>query len=300
MSMDIHQLRVFASVFRNRSFSRAAEELHLTQPTVSEHIMALEAELKCRLFDRLPRKIIPTKEAELLKDLAIEIIEKMEGIAHLLGQFNNKMSGHLVIGASNIPGTYILPGLTASFRKLYPSVLFEIPVSDSRGIINRIMQHELLIGIVGARLGSGLEYTSFMEDELVAVASRSFPVPATITIKDLIRFPMIMREEGSGTKKEFEKILDGKGVSADKLNIAAVFGSTDAVKQAVKEGMGITILSRRAVLDELDCKKLKELKIKDTRMKRDFFIVTHKKRTLPHLYKAFFEFLIEHQASFQD
>ena len=162
------------------------------------------------------------------------------------------------------------------------------------------MQHELLIGIVGARLGNELEYTSFMEDDLVAVASLSFPVPAAITIKDLIKFPMIMREEGSGTRKEFEKILDGKGVSADKLNIAAVFGSTDAVKQAVKEDMGITILSRRAVLDELDCKKLKELKIRDTRMKRHFFIVTHKKRTLPHLYKAFFEFLMEQEASFQN
>src|SRR5574340_735126 len=126
--MDIHHLKVFASVYKNRSFSIAAEELNLTQPTVSDHIRALEEELNCRLFDRLPRKIIPTREAAVLIVRAQEIIERFEGFNDVLAEFRKDLSGHLVVGASTIPGTYILPGLTASFRQKNPSVLFEIVV----------------------------------------------------------------------------------------------------------------------------------------------------------------------------
>ncbi|MCL5422563.1 MAG: selenium metabolism-associated LysR family transcriptional regulator [Nitrospirae bacterium] len=291
--MDVHQLKVFVAVFKNKSFSKASEELHLTQPTVSDHIRALEEELNCRLFDRLGRKIIPTKEAEMLSNRAIEIIEKLDSVKDFLGQFKKEVTGHLIIGASTIPGTYILPHITASFRKLHPSLLFEIQVSDSRGIIKRISEHELLIGIVGSKLGSSqVQYAPFMDDELIAISSPSIPKSNNVTIKELISLPMLVREEGSGTRREFEKILEASGISVDKLDIAGVFGSTDAIKQAVKEGMGVSILSRRAVLDELKCKILKEIRVRDVQMKRSFFIVTHRKRTLPHQYKVFLDYLI--------
>ncbi len=290
--MDIHHLRVFVSVFKNRSFSRAAEELHLTQPTISDHMMALETELKCRLFDRLARKIVPTKEAETLNNQAIEIIEKMDNITDLLYQFNKEMTGHIVIGASTIPGTYILPEIVASFLKNHPAVLFEIPVSDSRDIIRRIEQNDLLIGVVGAKIGSGqVQYVPLMDDDLIVIAAPSFMNTRGITVKDLISLPIVMREEGSGTRKEIEKILEGRGISTDMLKVSAILGSTDAVKQAVKKGMGISILSRRAVLDEVKCKILKEIEIKGLPMKRTFYIVTHRKRTLPHQYKMFLEYL---------
>lgn len=294
--MDIHHLRIFSRVFKNRSFSRASEELHLSQPTVSEHIRSLEDELRCKLFDRLGRRIIPTREAEALYNQSIEILEKVEGLPAVLGQSRQEMSGHLVIGASTIPGTYILPRIIASFRNEHPTVSFSIAISDSRGIIEKLTNHELLIGIVGAKLGNGhIHYASFLEDELIVIRSPSSKLAGTLSLKQLVELPMVMREEGSGTKKEFEKILERKGVGGDQIRVAAVLGSTDAVKQAVKEGIGVSIISRRAVLDELRCKILKEITIRDVEMKRHFFIVTHKKRTLPHAYQTFLNYLKSHE-----
>jgi DNA-binding transcriptional LysR family regulator len=292
--MDIHHLKVFASVYKHKSFSKAAEELNLTQPTVSDHIRSLEGELNCKLFDRLSRKILPTKEAGALIGRAQEIIDKTEGFKDILREFKKDLSGHLIIGASTIPGTYILPGLTASFRKKHPSVLFEIIVSDSREIINKVSEHEFLIGIAGAKLeAKQVHYEPFLDDELVAIASDSFEVKKGIGIKDLAGYPLVMRERGSGTRREFEKILEREGLDPHQLNIVGIFGSTDAIKQAVKEGMGISILSRRSVKGELKCGMLREVKIKDADMKRQFYIITHKKRTLPHLYKTFLDYLLD-------
>jgi DNA-binding transcriptional LysR family regulator len=291
--VDIHHLRVFASVFKHRSFSKASEELGLTQPTVSEHIKALEGELNCRLFDRLSRKIIPTKEAGVLIGRASEIIEKVEGIQGLLGEFRRELAGHLIIGASTIPATYILPGLTAAYGKKHPGVFFEVVVSDSRGIIDMVAGHDLLVGMVGARLSNGqVHYSPFLDDELIAIASPSFTRHGSFGLREIAALPMVMREQGSGTRREFEKILVREGIDPQQLGIVGLFGSTDAIKQAVKEGMGISIISRRAVRDELKCGMLREIRIKNADMKRQFFIVIHKKRTLPHLYKGFLEYLL--------
>ena len=291
--MDIHHLRVFALVFKHKSFSKAAEQLSLTQPTVSDHIKALEDELNCRLFDRLPRKVLPTKEAAVLIGQAQEIIERVEGFKDALGEFRKDLSGHLVIGASTIPGTYILPGLTASYRQKNASILFEVVVADSCAIIDKVAGDDLLIGIVGAQLESKqVVYKPFLNDELIAIASGSFDVKKNIGIREIAGLPIVIREQGSGTRREFEKIIEREGIDFQHLNVVGIFGSTDAVKQAVKEGMGISIISRRSVKDELKYGMLKEIRIKDADMKRQFYIITHRKRTLPHLYKVFLEYLL--------
>ncbi len=291
--MDIHQLKVFASVFKNKSFSRASEELHLTQPTISDHIRALEEDLDCRLFDRLGRTIVPTKEAEVLFSHAMEIIEKANIIKEAIGQTKKEIKGELIIGASTIPGTYLMPHIMAQFQKRYPAISFQILVSDSRDIVEKVSRHELLMGAVGAKTtNTQINYIPFMDDELIVVSSPSLIKKEDMTIRELIKFPIILREEGSGTRKETEKILESKGISFENIKIAGIFGSTDAVKQAVKAGLGVSILSRFSVTDELKHKILKEIKLIDLQMKRKFYIVTHKKRTLPQAYKMFLEHIM--------
>lgn len=291
--MDIHQLRVFASVFKNRSFSKASEELHLTQPTISNHIKALEEEFECRLFDRLGRTIIPTKEAEVLYGHTVEIIEKAEVIKEAIGQLKKDLTGKLIVGASTIPGVYLMPRFLTEFQRNYPSISFQILISDSKGIIESINRHELLLGVVGAKIGNDqINYTPFVEDELIVVSSPSLVDKSAMTLRDLIGLPMVLREEGSGTRREAERFLTGKGVSLDGIKIAGIFGSTDAVKQAVKAGLGLSIVSRFSVADELKYKILKEIKLADLQMKRRFFIVTHKKRTLPIAYETFLKHII--------
>ena len=291
--MDIHQLRVFTSVFKNRSFSKASEALHLTQPTISNHIKALEDEFACKLFDRMGRTIIPTKEAEVLYGKSIEIIEKADALKEALGQLKKETTGKLVIGASTIPGVYLMPRIMTGFQKKYPAISFQILIADSGGIIDSISRHELLLGIVGAKLGNDqIDYTPFVEDELIVVSAPLKTGKSIMTLKELVALPMVYREEGSGTRREVEKFLENEGISFDHMKIAGIFGSTDAVKQAVKAGLGVSILSKFSVADELEHKLLEEIKLTDIHMKRNFYIVTHKKRTLPRLYDLFLKHIV--------
>ncbi|MEW6586717.1 MAG: selenium metabolism-associated LysR family transcriptional regulator [Nitrospirota bacterium] len=296
--MDIHQLRVFASVFKNRSFSRASEELHLTQPTISNHIKTLEDEFGCRLFDRLGRSIIPTKEAEVLYTHALEIIQKADNLNEAIKEIKKDLTGKLIVGASTIPGVYLMPRMMTAFKKKYPEISFQIQISDSRGILDNIARHEVLLGVVGAKLGNEqINYIPFVEDELIVIASPSVAADKSILFKDLVKFPLILREEGSGTRRETEKFLDSKGLSVDNFEIAGIFGSTDAVKQAVKAGLGVSILSKFAVADELEHGILKEIALSDLKMKRRFYIIVHKKRTLPRPYEIFLEHILAESKS---
>jgi DNA-binding transcriptional LysR family regulator len=292
--MDIHHLRVFAAVFQDKSFSKASKKLRLTQPTVSAHIRALEEEYNCKLFDRLGRTIIPTKEAEVLYQYATEIIAKTDVIRDAMGRFKKKITGTLILGASTIPGTYLLPSIMTAFKKKYPSVSFQILIADSKKIVDSLSKHELLMGIVGAQLGNEeINYIPFLDDELIVVSSPRFTKSKKMPLKELIKFPMVIREEGSGTRKITEQIFTDRGISYDRMSIAGVIGSTDAVKQAVKAGLGIAILSRLSVSDELKHKTLKEIKITDVSMRRKIYLITHKKRTLPLAYQIFLNYITD-------
>ena len=296
--MDIHQLRVFLSVYKKRSFTKASEELHLTQPTVSDHIKTLEEELDCVLFDRLGRMIKPTKEAEVLFIHSSEILERIGHLREAVGNMRKEVAGELIIGASTIPGTYLLPRAVADFRKEYPSVFYQVIVSDSREIMEKILDHELILGIVGTRVPhKDLHYQPLLDDELIVVAATSLMQKQSVTLREFIGMSMVLREEGSGTRKEMEKNLEGKGISLEGLKVAGYFSSTDAVKQAVKAGLGISILSRFAVEEEVKHRTLREVKVAGLEMKRKFYVLTHKKRSLPLLYSVFLEHLKASSAS---
>lgn len=289
----MHHLKIFLSVFKNRSFSKASRELSLTQPTVSDHIQTLENMLKCKLFDRLGRTILPTKEAEALNPYAAEVVEKAEALSEVVGNLKKEIEGELVIGASNIPGTYLIPSLLASFQRKFPSVSFQVSISDSRGIIEKVLKQEILMGIVGAEIrNTQISYLPLLEDELIIVASPSMIAKTQVTLQELLHYPLILREKGSGTLHETEKILEEMGLSFDTFRVTGIFGSTEAVKQAVKSGFGISILSKMSVTEDLRHNALKEIKIKGVLMKRKILLVTHKKRTLPLAYRAFLEHVL--------
>jgi DNA-binding transcriptional LysR family regulator len=286
--MDIHQLKIFASVYKNKSFTRASEELHISQPTISEHIKNLEADLSVRLFDRLGRSILPTREAEILYPKTLQLLEDLERIEDEVSAAASSIKGKIVIGASTIPGAYILPPIAYTFKQQFPEAAFEILIEDSKKITDMVLKHELLCGIVGAKMESDkLTYTPLIEDELVLVASRDMTGKKSLRPGQLPDLPLLMREMGSGTRQTLENYLKKKKISVTDLNIVATLGSTSSIKQAVKAGLGVAILSRIAVQEELDRGTLKEITIQGMRMKRKFFMIRLKKRTLPPQYAAF-------------
>ena len=286
--MDIHHLKIFASVYKNKSFTRASEELHISQPTISEHIKNLENSLDCKLFDRLGRSIMPTAEGDVLYPKTLQLLEDLDSMQEEITAAGSEVKGKLVIGASTIPGTYILPRVAYSFKKQHPGVAFEILIEDSGRITGMVLQHDLLCGIVGARIKSDkLDYTSLLEDEIILVATKKVLAQKTVTLEKLSNIPFLQREVGSGTRQTFENFLENSAISSDNLNIVATFGSTSAVKQAAKESLGASVISRVAVQEELDRGILREITIRNMKMKRKFYLVRQKNRTLPPHYLAF-------------
>lgn len=292
--METRHLRIFVTVYKTGSFTKAAEELYTSQPTVSEHMQNLEARLNCRLFDRLGRSILPTAEAEILYPRAMAILDDLQRLEEEISATGKNVAGELILGASTIPGAYILPRLAASFKKDFPDISFEIRINDSAKIVEAIAGNELLLGVVGAQVPSSkVQYRQFAEDELILAAAQNNPVPAEISMQELRHLPFIVRERGSGTRKSTESLLAQQQQTLSRLNICATLGSSAAVKEAIKANLGVSVISRYAIQDELTSGKIKEIHIPGLTMKRNFYIVTPIRRTLPNHYLQLLQRLLQ-------
>ncbi|WP_246325275.1 selenium metabolism-associated LysR family transcriptional regulator [Dissulfurirhabdus thermomarina] len=291
----MRQVQVFLAVWRLRSFSRAAEAVHLTQPTVSGHIAALEDHLGARLFDRSGREVTPTKAGALFYPYARQIWRLQGQAEREMALFAGQEKGTLEIGGSNIPGQYILPGLIGAFRRTRPKVGISLTVGDTRSITAAVAEGDLELGVVGARLNrSELHYESFLEDRLVLVVPPDHPLADAprVTPDDLARFPVVTRERGSGTRIAAERALEQAGDVIRRLEVVAELGSTEAVRQAVKAGLGCAVVSRRAVEDDVRNGLLAIREIDGVDLRRRFFLVRHRKRTLSPVAEAFYDFLL--------
>ncbi len=288
--MDFHHLKIFAAVYQHKSFTKASEKLNISQPTISEHIKNLEAEFSCRLFDRLGRRIAPTPKADKLYPDVIRLLDRVEKLSENFLFEDGRVRGNLIIGASTIPGTYILPALAARFRAAHPDTAFEIIINDTSRIADMVLDHEIFIGVVGARNDNPLlEYCPFTKDELVFVGTADHQGrPGGTPLADN---PVILREDGSGTRINMLRLLTQAGIEIKKEQIAAILGSSASVKEAVRAGLGISCLSRVAVQDELTRGEFIELPLPSQNMRRDFYLIRYTKRTMPNHYQAFWDYL---------
>lgn len=292
--MDLRQLEVFTAVVETRSFSRAAETLHLTQSTVSEHIHLLEDELGARLFDRLGRETLPTKAGELLHGYARRILQLTGEARQALGQFLGQMVGRLAIGGSTIPGEYVLPPLIGRFREKFPQISVSLLIQDTQRVLDLLLEGRVELGVVGARLPHrSIEYIELMPDELVVVVPAGHPWHGrkVVALEELQQEPLIVREKGSGSRHALEGALRETGVELEEMHLVGEMASTQAIKQAVKAGMGLSIISKRAVEEECRHGLLWCVKIRDLKFTRHFYIAIHRERTRSPLCQAFLDFL---------
>jgi DNA-binding transcriptional LysR family regulator len=294
--MDLHQIDIFCTLIRLRSFSRTAEALYLTQPTVSGHIKNLETELGVKLVDRLGKRVVPTEEGEVLYRHGLKLLEQRDLAKQELERLSGKVSGELKIGGSTIPGAYILPVLIGKFRKKNPSVSVQLVIEDTARITEAVLDGGLCIGVVGAKISDPrIETHAYLKDELVIAVPAGHPwakkksVPPTA----LAHEPFILREQGSGTLRIMEERLEKAGLSLAELNVVAVVGSSDAVRQAVKAGLGVSILSIRALKDDIEAGRLSAIRIKGVKMERSFSVILLKGRSRSPLCKAFLDFLLK-------
>jgi DNA-binding transcriptional LysR family regulator len=293
--MDLHQIEIFCAVIRLRSFSRAAETLYLTQPTVSGHIKNLELELGIDLLDRLGRRAVPTEAGEILYRHGLKLLALRDSMRQEIAAVGGNLAGNLKIGGSTIPGAYVLPPLIASFRKKHPSASIHLVIDDTAKVTQAVLNSELAIGIIGASpRDQHLEAHLFLKDELVVAVSaeHAWAGRKTVGLQELKKEPFILREQGSGTRRIMEEHLVKAGLSLSDLNAIAVMGSSDAVRQSVKAGLGISILSIRAVADDVKSGRLAVLRLKGIPMERSFSVILLKSRTRSPLCQSFFDFLL--------
>ena len=289
--MTLRFLDVFCRVFEKKSFSRAAEALFLTQPTVSSHIKALEDELEVKLFDRLGREVAPTKAGQLLYGYASEIERLNREAREAITQFSGQLRGRIEVGGSTIPGEYLLPDLIGRFRQTYPDIIASLHIGDTKEITAMVIEGRADIGIIGAPVEDRrLDVADFAVDELILVAAPTFK-DAAIVPKELETLPFISRELGSGSRKTVEEAIQKTGLSPDALNVVAEMGSTEAVKSAVKAGMGLSIISTFAVKDELSNGSLREVKLAGTPIRRTLYVISHAVKAKSPICQVFLDFI---------
>jgi DNA-binding transcriptional LysR family regulator len=296
IDFSFRELEIFCKVVELESFSKAAEAVFLVQASVSERIASLEKKIGTRLLDRLGRKVIPTTAGELLHKHATLLLEMKETAQLEMEKFLGLEQGEISMGGSTIPGEYILPDLISRFNQKYPHLSVKLTIADSSEIENRVLVGELEIGIIGSKSPhANLICQKLWADELVLAVPAGHPWARrkSVSVEELRKTPFILREEGSGTLKILESYLrESVEDGTNALQVSARFGSSTAVKEGIKSGLGLSILSSRAIDTEVNAGLLKALKVKGLSMSRNFFLIRNKLRIASPSCKAMLDFLL--------
>jgi len=291
--MELKFIEIFCAVVELKSFSKAAQALHLTQPTISVHIKALEDEFSTKLLDRLGRTVLPTQDGEILYQYAKEIVTLKENTRRAMERVTGTVSGKLVIGASTIPGEYILPQQLAKYKRAYPDVIPMLRIADSSDIYESVLRGEVDLAVIGMAVkDKNIITRKYLGDEIILAAPASYK--ASILQRDDFRaVPLLVREKGSGSRSSLEEHLNRIGLTLDSLNIIAEIGSSQALIQAVKAGMGLAFTSRLSIREEIERGTLKTVKVKGILVQRNFYVITHRLRFGSLLCRSFIEFLTQ-------
>lgn len=254
--MNLKQLEAFVQVSESGSFSKAAKELFLTQPTISAHISSLEKELNVRLFIRNTKEVSLSDDGKDLYRYAKQITDLEKAIEERFYMDSDDGKHVITIAASTIPAQYLLPKVLMCYRERYPKEQIKIMETDSSEVVTQVVDHMVDVGFTGTVLEKKhCKYIPFYKDELAVITPDT---PEYRILKEqnrddidwIKRKPLILREEGSGTRKEAEKQLKNAGISMETLDIVASIANQETIKKSVKQGMGITVLSRLAADDE--------------------------------------------------
>jgi DNA-binding transcriptional LysR family regulator len=292
--MDLRRLEIFAKVAELGSFSRAAQALALTQPTVSEHVRALEDELGVQLLDRLGRGAAATRAGQLLLGYAQRMLALSREAHQAIEHFQGRLAGELIVGGSTIPGEYVLPALIGRFKAKQADISIVLLIGDSRQVNEWVDDGRVELAIVGARPAQrALEARELMGDELVVVvpAEHGWARRETVSLAELQAEPMVVRERGSGSREALERALAAAATGLTAFRVVGEMGSTEAVKQAVRAAMGVALISKRAVEDECRAGLVSCVRVSNMTVARAFYLVTHRDRSRSPLALAFLTFL---------
>jgi DNA-binding transcriptional LysR family regulator len=273
--MNLHHVRAFHTIVAEGSFSRAADVLHITQPTISAQVQALEQHLGTRLLERSAKGVALTQAGKLFYDYAAQILELTERAEEAVEQLRGLQRGRLELGASTVPGHYILPAALAAFKARHPAIEVTLWVGNSHDVRQMVRDSRLEIGVVGEQVrDERLAFETLLRDELVFVVRPGHPLAGSQpSLETLIEQPVVTREYGSGTRAAFEKALQKRGIAPERLKVLLELGSTEAVKTAVRAIDAVAVVSRWSIADERRLGLLEEIRCPGLEITRSFFLV---------------------------
>ena len=274
--MNLDHLRTLVSVVEQGSLSAAARIRRISQPAVTKQLQRMEADLGLALLIRGPRRQIElTPAGERVLAFARRILGEYDALERDLAAMKAVRRGSLTLAASTIPGEYLLPRLLAAFRQDYPEVVVEVTISDTSTVVERMLDNEADIGIVGSDLRRpGLRLERLLDDEIVLAVPPHHPFAGrkAVEVQELWDQPLVLREEGSGTRRSVEEALEGAGQALSLQSRALILGSTQAVLQAVAEGLGVGFVSARAAAQAVRDGHLASVGLKGVDLKRSLYL----------------------------
>lgn len=278
--MSDRRLQVFYSVAKHLSFTKAAEALHMTQPAVTFQVRQLEEQFNTRLFDRTRNRINLTEIGDRVYHYAKQIFELYSRMEGEIRELTGEVSGVVIIGASTTVAEYMLPSLLGAFKRKFPEVVIRLRVSNTDGVVAMVEDNEIDLGVVEAPVSNkSLVVEVCRIDRLVAVLPPEHELAgrASLPVADVLRYPFIAREEGSGTREVTFDYLRGAGLEPANLNLVMELGSPESIKGAIEAGMGISILSRSTIGKELQLRTLTCVEL-DPPLERPFSFVYQKQK----------------------
>lgn len=292
----LENLNTLCKVVEQKSFSRAAKILGLSQPAVSLQMKSLETEYGVELLHRDSYEIIPTESGRAVYKAASQIIHLYERSKQQVQGLQESLRGKLLIGASTGPGEYLLPVLLGRFKHDHPQIATALRVGDSEEITDHVVGYRLELGFVGtSRRDRHLSFTPFIQDELVLVVRHNHPLAArsSITYEKLLGIPLILQQYGSGATAALYEALETYNINVNDLNIVMELGLQESTKAAVRSGLGGTIISKLGVVEELKRGILVEVPIEGMTLKREFYIVHRRTSPLTTLAHTFLDYVLE-------
>jgi LysR family transcriptional regulator, low CO2-responsive transcriptional regulator len=293
-TLNLHQLATFQAVAKHRSYVRAAEELHFSQPAVSAQIRHLEESLGVKLFDQIGRKTHLTQAGEELYLYSQKIFSVIDETLDVMEALRSPYYGRLSVGADTTVGSYVIPGLLGKFRQIYPQVEILLQVLNRAALIEAIFNNRVELAVMGAVPDDApVEIEPFAFNPLVLVAAPTHRLAGlkNVPIEELGREHFLLREQGSGTRAALEKALEDAGLP---LQVSMQVGNNSAIKQGVVAGLGIALISRVAIDMELETNRLVILDVEGFPIIRQWRLVHVKDKYLSATARAFKSFLLQH------
>ncbi|WP_339059950.1 selenium metabolism-associated LysR family transcriptional regulator [Tepidibacillus marianensis] len=286
--MNFRRLHIFKIVCESETLTEAGKKLYMTQPAISQAISELESELNTPLFERINKKLLLTYAGEVLYQYSKRILNLIDEARTTIDDITNRNRGRLRIGASTTIGTYLLPHIIGQFQKKYPTVDLPFVIDNTEVIEGLIQDHQIDIGLVEGPIHSKVQAKPFYDDELYFICSpeHRWANKGTIEPHELESESLIMREKGSGTREVFENVMNEHNQT---YQVKHVLNNTEAIKKSVEANIGVAIISKIAVIDEMQAGKVVNVQLNGIRFVRKLHFIYHQEKYPSQLFQEFID-----------